>query len=317
MALPAPKGRLLNNQPQHVAAAPQQSNHEAPFAIIKSLIASCMALAMISAALLGFRAGSAKISEEAGASLSSRLKTTVSSAYEVDLAYLQSGYEKVRNSLVHGAAKPASQAAGKPRMIAAQKPVYSSDVRGVSVGARPSFSLTPINADRYTSSALLKRKLVQVIRGRGRRGVDPESLSQKIIAESAQAHFDPLFAAAVIKSESAFNRIAVSNAGARGLMQILPSTGAFIAGLEGFESVMKHKLTDPNYNVQLGIRYIQYLEQMYKGNRVLVLTAYNWGPGRVQDAIEGRRKIPAEVMTYALKILKDHQEWVNELLVAA
>jgi len=244
------------------------------------------------------------------ASVASRIKKSVSSVYEIDSAYLASDklYSKVKDSL---------SKAGTPKMLAAQPQVVASNLLGVS--AHPKFitHFAPLVGDKYQSYSLVERKLVQVIKRRGRRGVDPDSLAMRIIDESKKANFDPLFVAAVIKSESAFDRFAVSSAGARGLMQILPSTGSFIAGLQDFKSVMKHKLTDPNYNVQLGIAYLKYLEQMYKGNRVLVLTAYNWGPGRVQDAIDGRRKIPAEVMSYALKILKDHQEWVNELMMAA
>lgn len=244
------------------------------------------------------------------ASVTSRIKQSVNSVYEIDGAYLGNPdklYSKVKESL--SKSQP-------PKMLAAQ-PVVASNLIGVSAFKGPTTHFAPLVADRYQSYSLVQRKLVQVIRKRERKGVDPESLAQRIIDESRKANFDPLFVAAVIKSESAFDRFAVSSAGARGLMQILPGTGCFIAGLEGFKSIMKHKLTEPNYNVQLGIAYLKYLEQMYKGNRVLVLTAYNWGPGRVQDAMDGRRKIPAEVMTYALKILKDHQEWVNELMMAA
>ncbi len=244
-------------------------------------------------------------------SVTSRIKQSVSSIYEIDGAYLahpEKLYSKVKESL---------EKSQPPKMLAAQ-PVVASNLIGVSAHlSAPNTHFAPLVADRYQSYSLVQTKLVQVIKKRGRRGVNPESLALRIIDESKKANFDPLFVAAVIKSESAFDRFAVSSAGARGLMQIMPSTGRFIAGLEGFKSVMKHKLTDPNYNVQLGIAYLKYLEQMYKGNRVLVLTAYNWGPGRVQDAKDGRRKIPAEVMSYALKILKDHQEWVNELMMAA
>ena len=249
------------------------------------------------------------------ASLGSRLRKSVSSIYEIDMAYLHNGpgslFASVKKSL-----KESSNSTSQGLHMA-QPLVVSSNVIDVSAIGNSHPHFAPLVADRYPSFNLVNRKLIQVIRKRGRKNIDPENLAHRIITESRKANFDPLFVAAVIKSESAFDRFAVSGAGARGLMQILPSTGCFIAGLEGFQSVMKHKLTDPDYNVQLGIAYLKYLEQMYKGNRVLVLTAYNWGPGRVEDAIKGRRKIPAEVMSYALKILRDHQEWVNELMMAA
>ena len=95
----------------------------------------------------------------------------------------------------------------------------------------------------------------------------------------------------------------------------MPATGQFIERLKGYETVMGLRLTDPNYNVRLGIAYLKHLEKLYDGNRVFVLTAYNWGPGRVEDAMNGRRRIPKDVMNYALKILSDHRTWRYQLQV--
>ncbi|NMC63657.1 MAG: lytic transglycosylase domain-containing protein [SAR324 cluster bacterium] len=289
---------------------------------LRCLISLFSILSITVIALLGIKLNS-KVSgrsqnELSIASISTRFKKVVHQMYEVDPLYFKDTPRDTnrprKGLLINNANASILQ---KPRMIEAQKPVYGPNVVDVSNIPHSKMHLPSLDAKNYSSSNLVMRKLVQIIKKRGRMGVDPSDLAQKIIHEGKRANFDPLFVAAVIKSESAFDRLAVSSAGARGLMQILPSTGTFIAGLEGFESIMKHRLTDPNYNVQLGIAYLKYLEQLYKGNRVLVLTAYNWGPGRVQDAIEGRRKIPAEVMSYALKILRDHQEWVNELLVVS
>lgn len=159
----------------------------------------------------------------------------------------------------------------------------------------------------------LLKKVEEIIERHGRKGVDAHILARRIVSESAKQKFDPLFVAAVIKSESAFDKLAESGVGAKGLMQIMPATGKFIEKLDDFEQVMQGKLTDPNYNVRLGIRYLKHLEEMYKGNRVFVLAAYNWGPGRIQDAFEGKRSIPKDVMNYALKILGDHQKWRVEI----
>lgn len=159
----------------------------------------------------------------------------------------------------------------------------------------------------------LLMKVQNVIEKHGRKGVDAQALAYKIVKEAYEQDFDPLFVAAVIKSESAFDKLATSNVGAKGLMQIMPATGKYIENFEDFTPVMNGKLTDPDYNVRLGIRYLKYLENLYKGNRVFVLAAYNWGPGRMKDTFEGKRRIPPEVMNYALKILGDHQKWRSEL----
>lgn len=140
-----------------------------------------------------------------------------------------------------------------------------------------------------------------------------EELAYKILIESELMQYDPLFVAAVIKSESAFNEFAKSHVGATGLMQIMPATGKVIERFKDFEPILGASLTDPNYNLKLGIRYLKYLDEMFNHNKLLVLIAYNWGPGRVLDAFSGKRKIPPEVIKYATKILSDHAKWVKQL----
>lgn len=139
----------------------------------------------------------------------------------------------------------------------------------------------------------------------------PQRLARSIVEESLRQNFDPLFVAAVIKSESAFNEMAVSNVGAQGLMQIMPATGKYLAKKQQLESDFPQaiKLSDPQVNIKLGVKYLKELEDMYDGNRLLTLVAYNWGPGKLDRAIQSGRGVPAECMHYALKILKDHNGW--------
>lgn len=135
---------------------------------------------------------------------------------------------------------------------------------------------------------------------------NPVSLAQAIVKESAAQGYDPLFVAAVIKSESTFNSRARSNKGAQGLMQIMPATGAWLSAKN---DIPKGKLTDPGHNLKLGISYLKHLESEYNGDRMFTLVAYNWGPGHVESASGGKRRIPKECMTYALKILGDYHRW--------
>jgi soluble lytic murein transglycosylase len=93
-------------------------------------------------------------------------------------------------------------------------------------------------------------------------------------------------------------------------MQLMPKTGAWLAD-QG--SIPRGRLTDPGHNLKLGITYLKQLESEYGGNRVLTLVAYNWGPGHVASASLGRRRIPGEVMQYAVKILNDYRRWHGEL----
>jgi len=156
----------------------------------------------------------------------------------------------------------------------------------------------------------VRQQVLKVIRSHSRKGTDVARLASEIVSESWSQQYDPLFVAAVIKSESAFNTFATSHVGAKGLMQIMPDTGKYVADISGMP---RGSLTDPGYNLKLGIKYLKYLENMFEGNRVLTLIAYNWGPGHLTRTMKGeKRGVPRAVMNYALKILGDHSRWVNE-----
>jgi len=136
-------------------------------------------------------------------------------------------------------------------------------------------------------------------------------LAHAIVQESLRQGVDPLFVAAVIKSESAFNTSARSHKGAQGLMQIMPATGAWIVARH---DLPRGKLTDPGHNLRLGVSYLKYLDETYRGNRIFTLVAYNWGPGHVDSASGGRRRIPKECMKYALKIMQDYRLWSSGVI---
>jgi soluble lytic murein transglycosylase len=161
------------------------------------------------------------------------------------------------------------------------------------------------------SSRALAEKVVQIIQKHSPRDQNADSLAQAIVRESAEQGYDPLFVAAVIKSESTFNSIARSHKGAQGLMQLMPKTGAWLADIG---RMPRGDLTDPGYNLKLGIQYLKQLEQGYGGDRVFTLIAYNWGPGRVESAADGKRRVPPEVMNYAIKILNDYRRWRREVI---
>jgi soluble lytic murein transglycosylase-like protein len=153
----------------------------------------------------------------------------------------------------------------------------------------------------------------QIVRRYAPKRVDARTLAREIVKEAREQNYDPLFVAAVIKSESAFNALARSHVGARGLMQIMPATGRWLQQTKVDRRDQRGDLTDPGYNLRLGITYLKHLEEMYSGDRVFTLVAYNWGPGRVDRASGGRNKVPREVVQYALKILNDHRRWTAEL----
>lgn len=90
---------------------------------------------------------------------------------------------------------------------------------------------------------------------------------------------------AFMRQESAFNARAMSTAGATGLMQLMPRTaGALARDRSLHNKAGRHKLFAPEYNIELGQRYLQLLIEMpmIRGNLFHVAAAYNGGPGNLQ-----------------------------------
>ena len=87
---------------------------------------------------------------------------------------------------------------------------------------------------------------------------------------------------ALMRQESQFKSNAKSPAGARGLMQLMPATAGFMAG-KRFRGAARDKLLEPQYNIELGQRYVRHLMVTPKigTNLFLVTAAYNGGPGNL------------------------------------
>jgi soluble lytic murein transglycosylase len=99
-----------------------------------------------------------------------------------------------------------------------------------------------------------------------------------IIQREAKKHgIDPAWVAAEIRAESTFNPRARSPADARGLMQVLPSTGAAVARRLGLPWRGPDSLYDPETSIVLGTAYLREKEDMY-GHPYIAIAAYNAGP---------------------------------------
>lgn len=112
-------------------------------------------------------------------------------------------------------------------------------------------------------------------------------LSNAIVDESKKANFDPLLIVAIIDVESDFEDEAVSNKGARGLMQIKPSTLHYLAEKEGIRLTRDEVASDTILQVRLGIRYLRQLHTKF-GDLDYALMAYNAGPARIRQAMKDR-----------------------------
>lgn len=96
--------------------------------------------------------------------------------------------------------------------------------------------------------------------------------------QSRDKGVDAALIAAVIYSESRFSD-QTSHAGARGLMQITPATAHDIERLSGGTTFRLSDLSDPDINIRYGTFYLRHLLDLYEGNEVAALAAYNAGPG--------------------------------------
>jgi soluble lytic murein transglycosylase-like protein len=122
----------------------------------------------------------------------------------------------------------------------------------------------------------LRRAAAMMVQVNDALGV-PQSPYGQIIYDVAIRHsINPHLVAALIHVESAFNARAVSPAGARGLMQLLPETA------RRFGLNKKKDLFDPKKNLEAGVRYLQWLANRFGGDAEKILAAYNAGEGAVE-----------------------------------
>ncbi|KGM54706.1 lytic murein transglycosylase [Lysobacter arseniciresistens ZS79] len=96
--------------------------------------------------------------------------------------------------------------------------------------------------------------------------------------EAARNRIDPAWVAAEIRAESIFNPQARSGADARGLMQVLPSTGAAVARRIGQPWGGGESLYDADTNIVLGTAYLRQMLDEYGGKPYFAIAGYNAGP---------------------------------------
>lgn len=90
----------------------------------------------------------------------------------------------------------------------------------------------------------------------------------------------------LIRQESRFDEEAVSSAGARGLMQLMPGTAKEVARKSGLSHQNEWLTSRPAHNIKLGSKYIGQLVARYDGNYAIALAGYNAGPSRANRWIE-------------------------------
>jgi soluble lytic murein transglycosylase-like protein len=124
------------------------------------------------------------------------------------------------------------------------------------------------------------------------------NLSAMIHDEALRAGLDPDLAFRLVQVESNFNPRAHSTAAALGLAQVQLATARHYS-----PRITENELYDPQQNVRIAFHYLRDLHDRYAGDMRLALLAYNVGPGRLQEILDGGKK-PAE--SYAAAVLKGY-----------
>ncbi|WP_353929169.1 transglycosylase SLT domain-containing protein [Okeanomitos corallinicola TIOX110] len=103
---------------------------------------------------------------------------------------------------------------------------------------------------------------------------------QEIQQWSTKRNLNPLLVTALMRQESRFQPKIKSVVGATGLMQVMPTTGEWIAPQIGM-NIKDLDLENPNDNIMLGTWYLDHTHQQYSNNSMLAIASYNAGPGNV------------------------------------
>jgi soluble lytic murein transglycosylase-like protein len=149
--------------------------------------------------------------------------------------------------------------------------------------------------------APVRAQLERYARRSGLTGGELDVLARTLVEESRRHRLDPQLVLAVMHVESRYDTFAVSEKNAMGLMQILPSTGEWLAGRIGVPWNGPHSLFDPLVNVQLGVAYLRQLVDRYDGNLSAALAAYNWGPGHIDGRLRQGTPLPVDYKDLVLR----------------
>ncbi len=126
----------------------------------------------------------------------------------------------------------------------------------------------------------------------------------------ADARVDPLLFLALIRQESRFRPDAVSWAGATGLAQVMPATGAWIAERAGPEPFHRELLTRPHVSVMQGVWYLEMLLREYDNDWIAALVGYNAGPTNL-SRWAGDGMIADHDLFYETMPLSEPQDYVR------
>ncbi|RCL00956.1 MAG: soluble lytic murein transglycosylase [Candidatus Tokpelaia sp. JSC188] len=158
------------------------------------------------------------------------------------------------------------------------------------------------------------------------RGLSVGSLSHPIGAIPISTNIPTnkkALAYAIARQESEFNTSAISNADARGILQLLPKTAKAIAMQRGMDYSIRRLTNDPTYNIILGAHFLDKQLERFKGSYILTLVSYNAGSRRaaewitrygdprgrsVDEVVDWVERIPfTETRNYVQRVMENYE----------
>ena len=129
----------------------------------------------------------------------------------------------------------------------------------------------------------------------------PAYYQDLVVTEAQSQGLDPLLVLALIRQESLFEPSSSSPADARGLTQVIPATGEWIAGRLGWGEFDAESLSLPYVNIAFGTWYLAVQVATFEEQTIPALAAFNAGPGHIHDWLEAAPDIDlfVETMPYS------------------
>lgn len=173
------------------------------------------------------------------------------------------------------------------------------------------FSSTGFVEDNSDNKTAIISKTVDFLKER-KPGVSEDrikAIANSVYEESKRYDMDYRLVLAVMKVESNFKNEAISRDGARGLMQIRPSSARAIARESGVDVKGAKCLHEPEKNIKIGVSYLSKLRDMFD-NIVSALHAYNAGPAKVRKADSGES---AKTTAFTRKVMGEYRRLAEVL----
>lgn len=143
----------------------------------------------------------------------------------------------------------------------------------------------------------------------------PRAYWTQVQSVGRETGLDPYLLLAVARQESTFRPRTMSSAGARGVMQVMPSTAEWLARVEPSVDPEKAKdLEHPGNSIQLGAYYLMRMAARFDGNLVHALAAYNAGPGRINTWRKKCRSSNIEKFLEEGITFRETREFVKKVL---